>query len=361
MRIGILGTRGIPNNYGGFEQFAESFAVYLTTKGHDVFVYNSSTHSYQKSIFKGVNIIHKYDPENRIGTIGQFVYDALCILDTRKHNFDVVLQLGYTSSSIFSFLFPTKIKIITNMDGLEWKRSKYSKPVQKFLRYAENLAVKNSHFLISDSIGIKNYLYEKYKVTSEYIAYGAKEFLDSSEIVLESYGLEKHNYNILIARLEPENNIETIIKATIKSTNKTKLVIIGNHQNKFGKYLYEKYASESILFLGAIYNHDTLNNLRYFSNLYFHGHSVGGTNPSLIEAIACSCFIVAHDNIFNRGILEENAMFFDSVNALLNIINKGFRKADVDSLLNNNLVKIRTNLSLESINKQTEEFILNCI
>ena len=136
LKIGILGTRGIPNYHGGFEQFAQFFSVYLAKHNYEVYVYNSSKHPFQEKIFNDVNIIHCYDPEDKIGTAGQFIYDLNCILDSRKRNFDILLQLGYTSSTVWHRLLPKKATIVTNMDGLEWKRSKYSKKVQKFLRYA---------------------------------------------------------------------------------------------------------------------------------------------------------------------------------------------------------------------------------
>src|SRR5918993_3845856 len=100
MKIGIIGTRGIPNQYGGFEQFTEFVGPALVARGHDVYVYNSSLHSYEEASWKGVHLIKKSDPEDRVGTMGQFIYDLNCILDTRKRNFDIIFQLGYTSSSI---------------------------------------------------------------------------------------------------------------------------------------------------------------------------------------------------------------------------------------------------------------------
>jgi len=162
MKIAILGTRGVPNYYGGFEQFAEFFSVYLVEQGHEVYVYNSHNHPYQEKTFHGVNIIHQKDPEHKMGTFGQFIYDYNCILDSKKRDFDIILQLGYTSNSIWFFLLPKKPIIITNMDGLEWKRTKYSRPVKQFLKFAERLAAVNSDYLISDSLGIKKYLAEKY-------------------------------------------------------------------------------------------------------------------------------------------------------------------------------------------------------
>ncbi|WP_125718527.1 DUF1972 domain-containing protein [Flavobacterium ustbae] len=313
MKIAILGTRGIPNNYGGFEQFAECFAVYLVQQKHDVYVYSSHNHVFQEKIYQGVNIIHQYDPENKIGSAGQFVYDLNCILDSRNRNFDIILQLGYTSSSIWSFLFPKQSIIVTNMDGLEWKRTKYTKATQKFLKFAEKKAVANSDYLIADSLGIKDYLQEKYKVQASYIAYGAEPSFQQNEDLLLQYKVEKSNYNLLIARFEPENNIEVILDGIADSRDDKIMLVVGNNDNSFGNYLKKKfYNFKNIRFTGGIYNKEHLDNLRYFSNLYFHGHSVGGTNPSLLEAMAAKALIVAHDNQFNRAVLKENAFYFSN-------------------------------------------------
>lgn len=313
MKVGIIGTRGIPNNYGGFEQFAEYLSVDLVSRGHEVSVYNSSNHSYTKGTYKGVQLIHCYDPEKKMGTIGQFIYDFNCIRDARKRNFDVILQLGYTSSSIWHWLMPKKSIVLTNMDGLEWKRTKFSKKVQAFLRYAEKLAVNHSDFLVADSIGIQDYLRKKYNIDSFYIPYGAELNNDYDQEVLEEYNLMPGEYNMLVARLEPENNIETILDGVVSSGSSIPFVVIGKTDNKFGQYLVEKYSKiDNILFFGGVYNQFKLRAIRHFSNVYFHGHSVGGTNPSLVEAMADSCFVVAHDNVFNKSILENNAEYFST-------------------------------------------------
>ncbi|MGZ3822981.1 MAG: DUF1972 domain-containing protein [Mucilaginibacter sp.] len=173
LKIAILGTRGIPNHYGGFEHISEYVSAGLVKRGHSVTVYNSHNHPYTRDTWNGVNIKHCFDPEFLMGTAGQFIYDLNCLTDARKQKFDVVLLMGYTSSSIWGKLYPQNCAIITNMDGLEWKRSKYSKPVQQFLKYAEKLAVKYSHFYISDSRVIKEYLEDKYHIDSQYIPYGA--------------------------------------------------------------------------------------------------------------------------------------------------------------------------------------------
>jgi glycosyltransferase involved in cell wall biosynthesis len=315
LKIAILGTRGIPNHYGGFEQCAEYLALGLVKRGFDVLVYNSHNHPYQEKQWNGVQIVHCYDPEHKLGTAGQFIYDLNCILDVRKRNCDIILQLGYTSSSVWGWLMPKRSVVTTNMDGLEWKRTKYSEKVKKFLLYAESLGVKYSDHLISDSIGIQDYLKEKYKVDSTYIAYGATLFEHPDTSALEAYKLFPYQYDMLIARLEPENSIEIILDGVAKSNCSRPFLVIGNHETTYGNYLKEKFASHAqIQFIGGIYNMELLNNLRYYSNIYFHGHTVGGTNPSLLEAMASNSLICANDNDFNKYILGNDAIYFNNAN-----------------------------------------------
>ena len=161
MKIGILGTRGIPNAYGGFEQFAQYLAQGLVNRGHSVWVYNSSDHPYQEQEWRGIHIIHCADWEARIGTAGQFIYDFNCLKDARKREFDVLLQLGYTSNSIWHRIWPKRTLNVVNMDGLEWKRSKYGPVTRKFLARAEQWAAKHADVLIADSIGIRDYIRDK--------------------------------------------------------------------------------------------------------------------------------------------------------------------------------------------------------
>jgi len=361
MRIGIIGTRGIPNQYGGFEQFTEYIAPALVERGHEVFVYNSSLHPYAENSWRGVHLIKKNNPESKIGTSGQFIYDLNCILDSRKRKYDIILQLGYTSSSIWSFLFPKKSVLITNMDGLEWKRSKYSAPVKKFLEKAEKWAAVHSDKLIADSKGIQAYLLDKYKKKSEFIAYGASLFTDPDEKTLRPFGLTQYEYNLLIARMEPENNVEMILIGHHQSKTENKLILIGNYSNRYGTYLKNKYENEKIIFLGPLYDLRILNNLRFFSNLYFHGHSVGGTNPSLLEAMASQALIVAHNNIFNCSVLEKDAFYFSSSNEINLILEKKIRKEDFDGYLDNNNKRIESLYSWNHITDQVENCLTNAL
>lgn len=360
MKIALLGTRGVPNHHGGFEQFAEYFSVYLANMGHDVYVYNSHNHPYKEKTFKGVNIVHCFDAESRIGTAGQFIYDFNCIIDSRSRNFDIILQLGYTSSSLWYWLLPEKSLVITNMDGLEWKRTKYSKKTRDFLKKAEKWAAMNSDYLISDSIGIKSYLKETYNMDSKYIAYGSNVFNDPNDSELELYDVKPKEYNMLIARLEPENNIETILDGVVMSTTTLPFLVIGKLSTKFGGYLKNKFKDERrIIFLGGVYNQNHLNNLRYFSNLYFHGHSVGGTNPSLLEAMASCALIIAHNNVFNKSVLEENAFYFTKKEEIATALNT-ITKEKHQNMIDGNINKINDDFNWDKINQEYLNYFVEC-
>lgn len=361
MKIAILGTRGIPNHYGGFEQFAEFFSVYLLQKGHNVYCYNSHNHPYQEKTFNGVNLIYQNDPEHKYGTFGQFIYDYNCIMDSRKRDFDIILQLGYTSNSVWYFLLPKKPIIITNMDGLEWKRTKYSKPVQQFLKFAERLAAISSDYLVSDSLGIKKFLQEKYKKESTYIAYGAHPFSNPNEEILSQYNVEKEKFNMIMARFEPENNLDMVLQGVALDEDQTPILVIGKHETKYGEYLKNKFKdNKNIRFLGGIYNIEHLDNLRYFSKLYFHGHSVGGTNPSLLEAMASKALIAAHNNDFNKGILKENGYYFSNPAEVKNIL-KTIRKSDNLQLVANNYKAIINDFNWNKINGQYLQLFEECL
>jgi glycosyltransferase involved in cell wall biosynthesis len=361
MRIGILGTRGIPNAYGGFEQFAEFLALGLSQKGHEVYVYNSSLHPYMNDIWNNIHIIHCKDFEDKIGTAGQFIYDLNCIRDARKRKFDVLLQLGYTSNSIWHWPWPKDSVNIINMDGLEWKRSKYSASAQKFLKIAEKWAAQNGEILIADSIGIQQHLLQIYQRQSVFIPYGAHVFKSPDPDCLAEWNIEPHQYHLLIARMEPENNVEMIIKGHVASKPSFPLILIGNHANAFGQYLYKKYHSPEIRFIGGLYDQKKINNIRYFSALYFHGHSVGGTNPSLIEAMACGCNIAAHDNIFNKAVLGEAAFYFSDEGGVVAILKHNCHSACLTSRKRENMIKVEKLYNWETIIQQYEDVFLKAV
>lgn len=372
MRIAFISTRGIPNNYGGFEQFAEYISVGLAQRGHKVTVYSPHYHPYQEKEYKGVKIKHIYSPEPWMGgSIGSFFYDYACLKDAlRKENFDIIYEAGYTSIIPAYIRFNVKaIKrpvFITNMDGLEYKRTKFNKWVQKFVFWEEKMAVKHSHFLIADNMGVQDYYKEKYGRESKFLAYGANVYDNYNEDCLKEYGLEHNKYLLIIARLEPENNLYMAIEGYIASEiyGEMPLVIVGKTNTPYGKYLvniYRKY--EHVRFKGGIYDFDILNSLRYFSYAYFHGHSVGGTNPSLLEAMASKCFILSHNNIFNKTVLGDNAIYYNDEKEVANLLNKieMLIRKHKQLYTNNNIQIIRTQYSWEKLIDEHEKYFMSLL
>ena len=367
MKIAFISTRGIPNNYGGFEQFAEYISVGLVRRGHEVVVYSPHFHPYREPDYKGVRIKHIYSPEKWIGSsVGSFFYDFLSLRDAlKKEKFDIIYEAGYTSIVPAYIWFNVKrIKyplFTTNMDGLEYKRTKFNRWVQKFVFWEERMAVKHSHFLIADNMGIHDYYKEKYGKESKFLAYGADIHEDYDEDILKEFGLEADGYFIVVARLEPENNLFMAIEGYLASGQygKRPLVIVGKTNTPYGKHLVERYGDDrNIRFVGGIYDFRKLNSIRHYSYAYFHGHSVGGTNPSLLEAMASGCFILAHDNIFNRAVLGENALYYGSTYAAMEMLDgidqavSAYKK----EYTGRNLEVIRRDYSWEKLVDEHEEY-----
>ncbi len=366
--IAILGSRGIPNHYGGFEELAEHLSAGLVSLGYDVYVYNVHNHSCPDKTWKGVHRLFCYDPENIVGPAGQFIYDLNCINDSRKRKFDVIIQLGYTSNSIWHRRLPSDSKIITNMDGLEWKREKYSRLARRFLKHAEKLAVQHSDALIADNIKIQDYLQETYQVASDYIPYGADNGILSSKNKNHSLTtfcvankravqLENEGFFLLIARLQPDNHIEEIMQGTLLSKTQLPLIVVGNHKSRYGQKLVKKYASDKIIFTGGIFQSETLHQLRNQSRIYFHGHSAGGTNPSLLQAMAASALICAHDNPFNRSVLGADGLYFISSADIASIIDQEKDKKNRKEMIKNNFNKIIKQYNWNSIINNYEALI----
>jgi glycosyltransferase involved in cell wall biosynthesis len=328
-------------------------------RGHDVTVYNPSTHPYSGDEWQGARIIRCYAPP---GTAGQFLYDLACTLDARKRDFDIWLVLGYTSSSVWGWLYPKKKSVlISNMDGLEWKRSKYSSLVRKFLLWAERLAVQHSHFLVADSIAIQAYLENKYKVPAKYIAYGAEVYEDNGPAALAEFGLQSDDYFLVIARMEPENNIEMILQGYCSAGSKKKLLLVGNIDNAYGIKLQQQFGNRpGVLFTRPVYEQSKLTALKKYCSLYFHGHSCGGTNPSLLEAIAGSALLCAHDNAFNRAVLGEDALYFSSAEGVRTGINEMPGRDKANRMIANNLLKIQQQFNWPAIVAEYERFMQDC-
>ena len=367
MKIAFISTRGIPNNYGGFEQFAEYISVGLAQRGHEVVVYSPKFHPYQEDTYKGVRLKHIYSPETWMGSsVGSFFYDFASLCDAlKKEDFDIIYEAGYTSIIPAYIWFNVRKRkrpiFTTNMDGLENKRSKFSPMVRRFLDWEEKMAVKYSHYLIADNMGIHDYYKEKYDKESKFLAYGADIHDDFNADYLKEFGLQPEEYYILIARLEPENNTVMAIEGYLhsKDNGRRPLIVVGKTNTPHGKELVEKYGNEkNVRFVGGIYDFKKLDSVRHFSKAYFHGHSVGGTNPSLLEAMAAGCFIFAHDNIFNRAVLEENAFYYPSADKVAEYLNRIDTMAEESKIqyTANNIEVIRNEYSWEHLVDEHEKY-----
>ncbi len=362
MRIGILGSRGIPNSYGGFEACAEKLSRIWVQNGHEVSVYCSHLHPYKDKTWDNVNRISVYDPEHRLGTFGQFVYDGLCIKDARWQKFDILLQLGYTSSGIWQAFLPKKSRVITNMDGLEWKRSKYNWAVKRFLKLSEAWAAKAAHQLVADSKAIQSYLDHTYGPGSVFIPYGADIPDNPNPELLSKYSVEPGKYQLILARMEPENHIETILDGILLSQYNETTLVVGASNNRYSDFLKNKYRDARIRFINAVYDQNETDALRTYCKRYFHGHSVGGTNPSLLEAMASGCLIYAHNNPFNQEVLGSSARYFNNANQIAEALNHPVDARQTALWKKQNLETIRLHYNWNIIAEQYEvlfNYLLN--
>lgn len=309
----LLGIRGVPAQHGGFETFAENLAVYLVKQGWAVTVYCQESKDQLVDVFEseweGVKRVHI--PVNGDGAKASVVFDYLSVKHASKQS-GLILTLGY-NTALFNIVIRTKgIRNLINMDGIEWKREKWNWYEKLWLYLNERAGCLIGHHLIADHPEIKNHLVTRVspdKVTM--IPYGARCIDHADETLLKQYDLVSGSYAIVIARPEPENNILEVVSAFSSEPRGKKLVVLGRYDqaNAYHNRVLMA-ASDEVVFLGAVYEHNNLDALRYFSCLYIHGHTVGGTNPSLIEALGASQPVLAHDNKFNRWVAGDESVYF---------------------------------------------------
>ena len=323
-KIAIIGTVGVPANYGGFETLAEYLIEDLGQK-HDITVFCSGkkyAKSERKSSYKGAAL--KYLPFDANG-IQSIPYDTLSILYSLFFA-DVLLVLGVAGAWILPFvrIFTNK-KIIISIDGIEWKRDKWNVLAKWYLFWAEGLAVKYSHIDISDNEAIQDYTAARYGSLSRIIEYGADHTVQVSKTTeaIKQYPFLKDPYAFKVCRIEPENNVHVILEA-FTETNKMPLVIVGNwDKSAYGQSLKFQYSDHpNIHILDPIYNQKQLDVLRGNASLYVHGHSAGGTNPSLVEAMYLGLPILSYGVSYNRVTTGNRALYFDGLDSLIREINE---------------------------------------
>jgi glycosyltransferase involved in cell wall biosynthesis len=329
-KIAIVGIQGIPANYGGFETLAENL---VSNKGSDDIEYtvycSSKSYREKRSTYKGARLI--YLPLNSNG-IQSIFYDIICIIHAVFVS-DKLLVLGTSGCIILLLvhLFSQK-RIIVNIDGLEHLRAKWNRCARAFLKLSERVAVRYADIIIVDNKIIQNYVRSEYGKDSQLIEYGGDQVLKMqlNKDTSIKYNIQPENYAFKVCRIEPENNIRLIIEA-FRDISDLPLILIGNwNKNDYGKLLREENRNfPHIKLLDPIFDQKKLNELRGNCKFYIHGHSAGGTNPSLVEAMNLRLCIIAYDVVFNRETTENKALYFKDKTELKSLMEK-IKSGEID-------------------------------
>jgi glycosyltransferase involved in cell wall biosynthesis len=312
MRIAIIGSRGIPASYGGFETFVEEISTRLSSESVDVTVVCQKGDAIMDS---SGSVKLKYSRFTKDKKPVRFYYDSLKIASADA---DIILVCGVGGSIFYPLLKKSRTKFITHVDGREELRGKYSRLKKIYVRISQAFAAKYSDHIIADSNAVKKYWQIKYALPEKKISaigFGAHVNFLSDNSILSDFGLSKKSYHLVVCRMVPENNLEMIIDGFGLSASKSKLILVGELSGGFGERL-RKYSSEQIRFVGGVYDKSKLYALREHCNAYLHGHSVGGTNPSLLEAMAAGNICVCNDNEFNRETTDNEALYFRNAEEL---------------------------------------------
>ncbi len=319
--IAVVGTVGLPANYGGFETLTENLVRYHSVHqaNIDLSVYCSSK-AYTKQTRTYLSAALRYIPLNANGA-QSILYDIWSLFSAVRHRSDVILLLGVSGAIALPFIrLISSARIVTNIDGIEWRREKWRGFAKRFLRFSEKMAVRFSHEVIADNDAIAQYLRREYGHDCHVIAYGGDHAVAVDASPVDEYELPAR-YAFSVCRIEPENNVHIVIDAFSRQ-QEIALVMVGNWNNsEYGRELRTRYADMAQLhLLEPIYDLGKLKSLRAGAALYVHGHSAGGTNPSLVEAMHFGKPVLAFDCDFNRATTEEKAIFFKDSASLLNEI-----------------------------------------
>ena len=318
-KIAIVGTVGVPAKYGGFETLVENLVKYhfdnkLTP---DITVW-CSRGAYGSAETNYLSASLKYVALNANGPLSP-VYDAICLFQAVRSNHSHILLLGVSGAIFLPFVrLLSNAKIVTNIDGIEWKRDKWSRFSKVFLKVSELIAVKFSHKVISDNQEIANHVLNAYGDKSAVIAYGGDHALEAYDDALD-IDLPSEFY-LSVCRIEPENNVHLILEAFSKTSKN--LVFIGNWgRSEYGAILKKRYQSlDNIVLLDPIYDTKRLSQIRSQALAYVHGHSAGGTNPSLVEIMHFGLGVIAFNCKFNIFTTNNNAVYFNTSLDLIRLL-----------------------------------------
>jgi len=330
MRIAMFGTRGVPARYGGFETCVEEVGKRLVARGHEVTVYCRDTDRAQTGKSKprpkqylGMHLVHLPALPKKITET--FSHMGLSVAHALPNPPDMAFVFNAANSPWLPFLRARKIPVATHVDGLEWKRAKWGSVGRYYYRSAEALAVRWSDALIADARGIQDYYLDRFSMPTEYIPYGAPILHDVGTDHLDQLGVKPQRYHFVIARFEPENHVDLIVRGYLRSSCKYPLIIIGSapYADQYTARI-ERLAGKNpnIYLLGPVWDQLRIDQLYAHALTYVHGHSVGGTNPALLRAMGAGAATLAFDVNFNREVLGEYGQYFADPTALAELLEK---------------------------------------
>lgn len=320
--IAILGTVGVPANYGGFETLAENLTRYHQASGLPAkLVVYCSAKSYHEKLESYLGAELRYINLNANG-VSSILYDIVSLFSAVRKGADVILLLGVSGAVVLPFVrLLSRVRIVTNIDGIEWKREKWRGLPKWFLRFSEYIAVRFSHEVIADNGGIAKHVADSYGYKCHVIAYGGDHAVLAKPVPFTDKPLPS-KYALSLCRIEPENNVAMILEAFAGRADSS-LVFVGNWNNSaYGQSLLQRYGSFlNLHLLDPIYDIGVLSTIRGKAASYIHGHSAGGTNPSLVEMMHFGIPVFAYECVFNRYTTEDKAFFFKTTEELKSVIN----------------------------------------
>ena len=313
MRIALVGTRGLPARYGGFETCVEEVGKRLVKAGHDVVVYcrkaNAQDSAELLDQYEGMQLVHL--PAVSKKALETLSHTGLSVRHLRKNPVDVAIVFNSANAPFIPLLRAEGIPVATHVDGLEWMRSKWQGLGRRYYRVAESMAVRWSDALIADAQGIADYYRMEFDADTELIAYGAPIVSGEHSERLQRLGVEAGKFHLVVARFEPENHVDVIVDGYRRSAATLPLVVVGSapYADEHTARIHSL-ADERVQFTGGIWDQNLLDELYASCATYLHGHSVGGTNPSLLRAIGAGAATIAYDVNFNREVVQDAALYF---------------------------------------------------
>lgn len=313
LRIAMVGTRGVPARYGGFETCVEEVGRRLVERGHEVVVYCRSSGTVddreaRPSGYLGMSLVQL--PALRKRSLETLSHTGLSVAHLFRHRTDAAVVFNCANAPWLPVLRTRGIPFATHVDGLEWRRAKWGGLGQRYYRFAERLSVRWSDALIADARGIADYYRESYGADADLIAYGAPAVAPGSGRLAE-IGLTADGYHLVVARFEPENHVQEIVEGFVRSAARLPLIVVGSapYADEYTTRIHGT-ADHRVRMLGGVWDQELLDQLYANARSYLHGHSVGGTNPSLLRAIGAGTPTEAFDVNFNREVLGASGRFF---------------------------------------------------